>query len=107
MAEGEDDIDVGRIRFGAALRWAEVFRGFSILALVGAALSLIGGIAAIGDADNDGGWQTAAGFYGAAVGVAAAAMFAFFGYMLEIAVAIYNEVWHVRVYAQDDEDEDA
>ena len=84
----------GQIRFGPALLIATVFKVFAVLSLFG------GGLVTTATAMqlNDVGSEDTAGFVGASVAgtILTAAVLAFFGYVLEILVEVFEQVFHVR-----------
>jgi hypothetical protein len=89
----------GRIRFWTALVLATVFKVMAVLTVIGGAI-----VAAVGATDI----QNRAGETGVPQGIApfitvvvtstiiSSAFFAFFGYVLEILVRIYEQAWHTR-----------
>lgn len=95
----EAELDIRRIKFDGALKVALVLKVFAvllaILTIAWLAVALI----------SETGIERDVGFYLVGSSAAAAALFAAAGYGLEILVEIYAEVWRLRVYAGDDEDD--
>lgn len=84
----------GQIRFGPALVIATVFKVFAVLSLFGGAFVTMATAMQLNDVGSD----DTASFVGASVAgtILTAAVLAFFGYVLEILVELYAEVFHVH-----------
>jgi hypothetical protein len=95
----ENELDISEIRFGGALKVALALKVFAALLAVAAVLSLISGLVAETAIEQD------LSFYLAGSSVVAAAIFAAGGSALEILVEIYAEVWRLRVYTEDEDDD--
>lgn len=84
----------GQTRFGPALLIATIFKLFAVLSLFGGAFVTMATVIQLDAAGSD----DTAGFLGASVAgtILTAAVLAFFGYVLEILVEVYGEVFHVH-----------
>lgn len=99
---------IGRIQFGAALFLASIFKILAVLTLIGGAFVTLAGATALNEtARNTGFHQPIAGFVGAGVAgtVVTSSFLAFFGYVLEILVETYDQVWHIRYNDEDEADD--
>jgi amino acid transporter len=111
MLEQEEKA-IGKIRFPMALRVAAVFRVTAFVSLVLTVLATVaGGIALAKQTDTFGNHLHSSvavvayilgGLFGGAV---IASFFAFFGYVLEILVEIFSEMWELRITVESDEDD--
>ncbi len=92
----DDGEGIGTIRFRVALVVATTFKVFAALTLIGGVLVLIG--------INDSSADDRSTYIATAVAgtVISAAVLAFFGYVIEILVAIFEELWNVRINGETD-----
>jgi hypothetical protein len=90
---------IGQIRFGAPLFLAIVFKVLAVLSLFGGAVITVSGAIELSDTAREmGGDEELAAFVGAGLAgtIITSSFLAFFGYVLEILVEIYQQVWHGR-----------
>lgn len=86
------------MRFGRALGIARVFKILAVVTLFGGALTLGAGLAEMQNTTDAFESESEGAFAIVVVvtTVATAAMFAFFGYVLDVLVELYAQAWHTR-----------
>lgn len=104
---------IGRTRFNVALQVATIFKVLAVLAAIGGVVGTITVGIDMRDTARDLGTENNVGAFfigsGAAI-IVTSSFLAFFGYVLEILVEIYEQVWHERhgeFESHEDDDEDA
>lgn len=101
-----EPMSIGKVRFRGAYTTAGVFKFLAWLTIVGGVIALLAGASTTEDSIDS---NAASTIYIAIVAVSTAvtaALFAFFAYVLEILVEVYEQTWHIRFAEVRDEHED-